>query len=176
MEVLKEIFLVKSLRHDLNSLSLVSKKVYFVTNQVKWKSLLLLIENFSKFEKLKKSFLVNIHSLLVIAYDKSQISLIKNFSKFVSKCGNLTSLLLHIPIINDDDLWIISKYCPGLRDVCLETDFRDFCRITDQGIQNLVGNVHLTGFKVNVDHSLRKNQEFLISARYGLNSSVARVY
>jgi hypothetical protein len=162
VEILKEIVFRS---RELNALSLVCKKLYIVTNQVKWKSLTLFIENFNKFDRLNKAFLVNISSLSFIVYDKSLVGQLKNFSKFVSKCTNLNRLCIHVPVINDDDLWIISKYCPGIREIKVESDYREMSKITDQGIQNLVLNLKLTGFFVKVNHGLRRNQDLLISKR-----------
>jgi hypothetical protein len=148
---------------DTKTLCLVCKKLYIVCNQVKWKNLSLVMDNFSKFDKIKKSFLVNIHSLSIISMDASLY--VKNFSKFLTKCTNLTCLVLHLPIINDDDLWLISKYCSGLCYITVESEYKQMSKITDQGIQNLVNFLNLKGFTLTLNHALRGNQELLISKR-----------
>ena len=161
VEILRQI--IEKIK-DTKTLSLVCKKLYIVCNQVKWKSLTLFMDNFSKFDKIKKLFQLNILSLSIIAYDKSLQN--KNFSKFLTKCTNLVNLFIHLPIINDDDLWLISKYCSGLRDIKVESEYNQMSKITDQGIQNLVLNLKLKGFNVKVNHAKRGNKELLISKRY----------
>lgn len=112
-----------------------------MSNQVKWKKLRLNRESFNKFWGEKKNFYKNIFELSLTTLTESiKGEGLSGFTKFVAQCGNLTCLNISIPIINDDDLWIIAKYCKNLREVRVCSSFKEFSRITDQGIQVLTDN------------------------------------
>jgi hypothetical protein len=57
------------------------------------------------------------------------------FLKFITTCSNLLSLTLHVPALNDDDLWILSRQCPSLQRLTLvSVPHLSWARVSDEGV------------------------------------------
>ena len=136
VELLQEI-LVYCLVKQLKDYSLVSKKFYRVCSKILWKKCGFYSENWGKINSLKKTFLKNIQQLSIKSFLKLENEPLNGFCKFISNCKNLTRFYCATPVINDDDLWIISKYCNHLQDVRLSSTWKEYGKITDQGLQVL---------------------------------------
>ena len=57
------------------------------------------------------------------------------FLKFIAACSNLVKLELKLPLINDDDLWVLTTHCPNLQGLSIVSSLQHPPgKITDQGL------------------------------------------